>query len=304
MWIRPAPGGHRRAITDVFTPADQRVDPGTRTSVKLTSAVHAPSWPILVSFGAHLNACGVRGNQEHGDPGPLSSAGRVRRTPRTGRRPGALVMNRFAPESTQLASSRTALVRRPAGSDPAPGSVSAKEATTSPDAIDSSQRPSARRCRSRPEPVPRCRCWCRTSTEAPARCSRTPSPAERPGQGSGRGRPLLRDRVAEQAHLLGMVAQVVGTHVVRISCSRDHGGANEVTVSARISPGRSSSETSAAACFGGGHRQTLLVGDRRSSRRPGAGRPRRNRHEARSYRIYDIRSMGYPRRKHRNLTEA
>ena len=49
-------------------------------------------------------------------------------------------MNRFSPSITQPSPSpsRTALVRSPAGLEPAPGSVSANEATTSPAAIRSS----------------------------------------------------------------------------------------------------------------------------------------------------------------------
>ena len=43
--------------------------------------------------------------------------------------------------------------------------------------------------------------------------------------------PLLRDRVAEQTHLLGLVAQIVGHPVVGqdLLLARDHGGADEVT---------------------------------------------------------------------------
>ena len=64
-------------------------------------------------------------------PGPSSSAGRVRAKTTNRSATGALVMNRFSPVITQSsAPSRTALVRRPAGFDPAPGSVSAKEATS------------------------------------------------------------------------------------------------------------------------------------------------------------------------------
>ena len=62
-------------------------------------------------------------------------------------------MKRFWPEITQSPPSRTALVRKPAGFDPAPGSVSANEATTSPDAIGSSQR---RFCSSVPKPTSTC----------------------------------------------------------------------------------------------------------------------------------------------------
>ena len=45
---------------------------------------------------------------------------------------GALVMNRLAPEMTQSSPSRTALVLRPEGSEPASGSVSANDATAPP----------------------------------------------------------------------------------------------------------------------------------------------------------------------------
>ena len=72
-------------------------------------------------------------------PGPASSAGRVRAKTTNRSATGALVMYRFSPEITQSDPSRMALVRNPAGFDPAPGSVSAKEATTLPDAIASSQ---------------------------------------------------------------------------------------------------------------------------------------------------------------------
>jgi len=73
-------------------------------------------------------------------PAPLSSAGRVRAKTTNRSATGALVMKRFCPEMTQSSPSRTALVRSPDGLDPAPGSVSAKEATTSPEAMASSQR--------------------------------------------------------------------------------------------------------------------------------------------------------------------
>lgn len=83
----------------------------------------------------------------------MSSAGRVRANTTKRLATGALVMKRFCPEITQLSPSRTALVRRPAGLDPAPGSVSAKDATTSPDAIDSNQRDF---CSSVPNPTRTC----------------------------------------------------------------------------------------------------------------------------------------------------
>ena len=52
---------------------------------------------------------------------------------------GALVMYCFCPEMIQSEPSRTALVRSPDGLDPAPGSVNANDATTSPEAMPSSQ---------------------------------------------------------------------------------------------------------------------------------------------------------------------
>ncbi len=94
-------------------------------------------------LGADLDARGVGGHQEHRDA-------RRRRRRRAGSRAntmnrsavGALVMNRFWPVMIQplLDPSRTAFVRNPDGFDPAPGSVSANDATTSPEAIGSSQR--------------------------------------------------------------------------------------------------------------------------------------------------------------------
>ena len=72
-------------------------------------------------------------------PVPDSSAGRVRAKTRNSPATGALVMNRFGPLMTQSSPSRTARVRSPAGFEPAPGSVSANDATTSPEAIRSSQ---------------------------------------------------------------------------------------------------------------------------------------------------------------------
>ena len=44
-------------------------------------------------------------------------------------------MNRFWPLITHCPPSRTAFARRPAGFEPAPGSVSANDATTSPEAM-------------------------------------------------------------------------------------------------------------------------------------------------------------------------
>lgn len=62
-------------------------------------------------------------------------------------------MNCFCPEITQCSPSRTALVRSPDGLEPAPGSVSANDATTSPEAMPSSQRAF---CSSVPKPTSTC----------------------------------------------------------------------------------------------------------------------------------------------------
>jgi hypothetical protein len=66
---------------------------------------------------------------------------------------GAFVMKRFCPSMTQSQPSRRAPVRRPAGLDPAPGSVSANDATTSPDAILPSH---SFFCSSLPKPTSTC----------------------------------------------------------------------------------------------------------------------------------------------------
>ena len=69
--------------------------------------------------------------------------------------------------------------------------------------------------------------------------------------------PLLRDRVAEQAHLLGVLAQVVGDPVVGedLLLSRHDGGAHEVA-----SLGQDLLEI-VVADFCRGHRQMLLSGE-------------------------------------------
>ena len=86
-------------------------------------------------------------------PAPFSSAGRVRAKRTNRSATGALVIQRFWPEITQLSPSGTARVRNPDGLEPAPGSVSANDATTSPDAIGSSHRDF---CPSVPNPTSTC----------------------------------------------------------------------------------------------------------------------------------------------------
>ncbi len=112
----------------------------TRTSVKFTSEVQAPSWPIFASF-TPISTPGVfAGTRNTAMPGPSASAGRVRANTMNRSATGALVMYCLRPVITQSSPSATAFVFRPDGLEPAPGSVSAKEATTSPDAMGSSQR--------------------------------------------------------------------------------------------------------------------------------------------------------------------
>jgi hypothetical protein len=74
-------------------------------------------------------------------PVPDASAGRVRANTTNRSADGALVMNRFWPSMIQSSpsSSRPARVCSPAGLEPAPGSVSANDATTSPEASRPSQ---------------------------------------------------------------------------------------------------------------------------------------------------------------------
>ena len=74
---------------------------------------------------------------------------------------GALVMYLFVPEITHSSPSRRAVVANPDGSDPAPSSVSANDATHSPEAIFgryaffcSSVAPSSRTCPAIPLFVP------------------------------------------------------------------------------------------------------------------------------------------------------
>ena len=86
-------------------------------------------------------------------PVPEAEAGAVRAN--TTNRPAsvALVMNCFLPSMTQPSPSAVALVLSPAGFDPAPGSVSANDATISPEAIPGSHRAF---CSSVPKPTSTC----------------------------------------------------------------------------------------------------------------------------------------------------
>ncbi len=74
-------------------------------------------------------------------PGPSESAGRLLGEDDNRSAVGALVMNRFWPGDHPAVPVPNGLgTRNPAGFEPAPDSVSAKDATTSPEAIPSSQR--------------------------------------------------------------------------------------------------------------------------------------------------------------------
>ena len=83
----------------------------------------------------------------------VSVAGAVRAKTTNSPAVVALVMNCFEPSITHPSPSGVAVVRRPAGFEPAPGSVSANEATTSPEAIPGSQRSC---CSSVPNPTSTC----------------------------------------------------------------------------------------------------------------------------------------------------
>ncbi len=129
---------------------------------------------------------------------------------------GALVMNRFCPSMTQSSPSRRARVRSPAGFDPAPGSVSANEATTSPEAICSSHRFF---CSSVPKPTSTCPAMPLLVPNIERNASDVYPNSNASSTSWVRSRPRpphsSRDRVAEQSHLGGGCAQVVRDAVLR-----------------------------------------------------------------------------------------
>jgi hypothetical protein len=77
------------------------------------------------------------------------------------------------------------------------------------------------------------------------------------GEVQAEASPLLRDRVAEQPHLLGLLAKVVGHPVIceDLLLARNDRGANEMT-----SLGQDLLEI-LVADFSGGHRDVLLFGE-------------------------------------------
>ncbi len=102
--------------------------------MKATSAVQAPAWPILWSRAATATPSVRAGTMKTPMPLPGGASGSVRANTMNASAAGALVMYRLSPSMTQLSSSRCAVVTSRLGSDPASGSVRAKEATTSPEA--------------------------------------------------------------------------------------------------------------------------------------------------------------------------
>ena len=144
MWMRPRAREVIAARYPDSSSPPTRAVAGTRTPRKSTSAVHAPSCPIFLSLGPTLTPGASAGTRNTAIPVPLWSAGRVRANTMNRSASGALVMKRLVPSMIQsppslpAPPSRTAFVASPAGFEPAPSSVRANEAMTSPDAIRSS----------------------------------------------------------------------------------------------------------------------------------------------------------------------
>ena len=122
-------------------------------------------------------------------------------------------------------------MRRPDGFDPAPGSVSAKEATTSP---DGHRLEPAGLLLVGAEPDEHLSGDAVVGAEHRPQRQRRVAQLHRQldvlGEVQSEAAPLLRDRVAEQAHLLGLLAQIVGHPVVgeNLLLARDDRGADEV----------------------------------------------------------------------------
>ncbi len=160
----------------------------------------------------------------------------------------------------------------PDGFDPAPGSVSAKEATTSPVAIAFEP---AGLLLVGAEPDEHLAGDAVVGAEHRPQRQRRVAQLHRQfdvlGQVQAEATPLLRDRVAEQPHLLGLLAQIVGDPVVGedLLLARHDRGADELT-----GLGQDLLEV-VVADFGSGHRTALLFGE--WDRRP-----------AKSYMKYDV----------------
>src|SRR5690606_28631577 len=93
-----------------------------------------PSCPILASLAPTVMPGASAGTRKTAIPGPDSDGGCVRANTTNNPASVALVMNCLVPSITQPSPSGSAAVRRLAGFDPAPGSVSANDATFSAEA--------------------------------------------------------------------------------------------------------------------------------------------------------------------------
>src|SRR6202161_4838849 len=228
MWIRPRAREVIAARYPMSSLPPIRAPAATRTSVKRTSAVQAPSCPILASLAPTSTPGASAGTRKTAMPGPASSAGRVRAKTTNRSATGALVMNRFSPVITQSPSapSRIALVRNPAGFDPAPCSVNANEATC-PDASDSSQ---VAFCSSVPNPTGDSVCGAEHRPERQRGIAQLHRQLDILGDVEPESTPLLRDGIAEQPHVLGLVAKIVWHPVGRqnLLLTRDDGGTDEL----------------------------------------------------------------------------
>lgn len=121
--LKPWPSAPRRAFS------------GTNASWKCTSWIWAPHCPIFRSGGPTVTP-GVRpGTRKALTPAEPGSSGAVRAITVKSPALPALVMKRLEPFNTQPPSRRSARVRTAPLSDPASGSVRAKDVMISPLAI-------------------------------------------------------------------------------------------------------------------------------------------------------------------------
>src|ERR1700744_4163180 len=226
--------GHRRAVTDLVTAADQRAvfDPDI---VKVDVGGPGALLPHLGVLGAHLDAVGIRGYQEDGDPGTLVIGrpgarahheqvgdGRVGdEALLAGYHPGCVfvgvVANGFRPQTGGVRSS-AGLRQRERGHDVARGHrlqpsglllVGAEpDEYLSGDAVVGAEHRSQRQ-----RGVAQFHCQLYILDEIESQAA-----------------PPLWNRVSEQPHLLGLLAQVVRHPVVGqdLLFARYHRGAHEV----------------------------------------------------------------------------
>src|SRR5258708_2683375 len=132
MWMRPRSSTFIAVLKPCPSRPPSSAAAGTRQSSKMTSQVWAPRCPILRSGGPSLRpGLGASTRKAEMPPAPLFS-GSVRAITVNRDASGALVMKRLVPFSTQPFPAHRAVVLRLAASEPALGSVKAKEAMTSP----------------------------------------------------------------------------------------------------------------------------------------------------------------------------